>query len=311
MAPLSGSLAQIAWAEEIRKSRYAQAQLLYDLSAPGVSREIAKAYLEQLPIHTSARWWIETRHLPIKSFLLAAAEPRFQPPHVLPPPASEAAQAVLAGSTLAPDRVKGPTAEVSVATGRVRVLLAEFDEAANKLLKASSFRWDAPAWVCDVPDDTTADRAVEIGVRLLSSGCPVRIFDDALRERMANQDYKPAPTRRVGVSTSDKHPVKFRLSWGLDPNPADCRSRARALHGAKVFDDAAYVSASHFEDIEDFSRRNGFTIMPEAQALIDAQRQRLLGTPRVKAKPKLPESLPPQPERPAATGAIDDDLRDD
>ena len=312
LPPLIGSERQVEWAASIRDARMCHAALLCDMSlARGSSRQQAQEYLKSLPVRTSAHWWIETRNLPIKAFLIAAFESPIQPPFVLPPSPSKAALAVLADATLAPTKVRGPVAEISLASAKVRVLLAEFDKDANSVLKRSGCRWDAPEWVMDAPVDIAVHRAVEIAVRLLAQGCPVRIFDDALRQRVMSNDYEPQPQRRVDVSTSEKYARKFRLTWALDKDARQCMWAARALHGAKVFDDAAYVSASHFEDIEDFARRNGFAITPEAQALIDAERQKLLGAVQVKARPKAGPALPPKPARAPATGAIDDALRDD
>jgi len=309
---LLGSERQVAWATSIRDARMYQAALLVDMgSVRGVSRQQAREYLKSLPITTSAHWWIETRNLPLKAFMLVASEPRIHPPYVLPPAPAEAARSALAESTLAPAKVHGPVAEVSLAVAQVRVMLIEFDKDANSVLKRSGFRWDDPAWVREVTDDVAAHRAAEIAVRLLAHGCPVRIFDETLRQRATENDYEPEPPRRVEVSASENYARKFRLTWSLDKDARQCMWAARDLRGAKVFDDAAYVSASHFEDIEDFARRNGFAITPQAQALIDAERQKLLGAVQVKARPKAGPALPPKPVLAPITGDIDADLRDE
>ena len=309
---LRGSERQVAWATDIRDARMYHASLLFSTeSVCGVTCRQVREYLKSLPSPASARWWIETRHLPLKAFLLAASDLRVHPPHVLPPALTEAARAALAEATLAPAKVRGPAAEISLAAGQVRVALSEFDKDVNEVLKRSGYRWDDPAWVRDALADVAAHRATEIAVRLLAHGCPVRVFDDALRQRAVDSDYEPEPQRRVDVSTSEKYARKFRLTWSFDKDALQCMWAARALHGAKVFDDAAYVGASHFEDIEDFARRHGFAITPEAQALIDAERQKLLGALQVKARPKAGPALPPKPVLAPATGAIDDALRDD
>ncbi len=310
---LIGSDRQVEWATSIRASRLCHASLLFGNtgSVRGVTRKQVLDYMRSLPSPRTAHWWIETRHLPFKAFLLAASNLSIHPPYVMPPAIPDVARAALAEATLAPPKVRGAAAEISLAVGHVRVVLSEFDQDVNKVLKRSGFRWDAPAWVRGVVDDVAAHRAVEIAVRLLAYGCPVRIFDEALRLRVVSNDYEPESPRRVEVSTGEKYARAFRLTWALDKHAQQCMWAARALHGAKVFDDAAYVSASHFEDIEDFARRNGFTITPQAQALIDAERQKLLGAAQVKARPKAGPALPPKPARAPATGAIDDALRDD
>jgi hypothetical protein len=132
-----------------------------------------------------------------------------------------------------------------------------------------------------------------------------------LRQRVVENDYEPESPRRVEVSTSKKYSTKFHLVWALDGNPAQCKKAASQLRGAKVFDDGAYVSAGHFEDILDFADQNGFAITPEAQSLIDAEKQKLAGAVKVAAQPEVTEGAPPKPALAAATGEIDAELLDD
>lgn len=309
---LIGSLKQIEWAERIRASRIAYAELLIDDSGfLGVTRQQAKAHLIALSGIAAAHWWIETRALTLKRFMLAAGDEGATRLHVTPRESDHAAQAVLAASTLAPIKVHGPVAEISLRTDKVRVVLIEFDQPTNAVLKRSGYRWDDPAWTRQVLGGAAEDLAIEIAVRLLAHGCPVRIFEEALRKRAGESDYMPEPARRVEVSSSEKYGTKFRLVWALDPDPRACKGLVARLSGAKVFDDAAYVSASHFEDIEDFAGRHGFTITQQAQMLIDDERRKLSGAVKIKPNPKTAPGLPAEPALAVATGEIDAALRDD
>ena len=319
---LTGSEKQVPWATEIRATRMLVAKsgrVLF--GALLASREQSEELLRCLQSIRRAHWWIETRTLGHGQFLLAALDEGFKARYVTPPmdnttthalqAAAVLAAAVLTEALLAPAKTRGPVAEVSLAAGKVRVVLIEFDEATNTLLKRCGYRWEAPAWVRQAVDDVAGHRAVEIAVRLLAHGCPVRIFDEALRQRVVDQDYDPESPRRVEVPTSKKYSTKFHLVWALDGNPAQCKKAASQLRGAKVFDDGAYVSAGHFEDILDFADQNGFAITPEAQSLIDAEKQELAGAVKVVAQPKATEGAPPKPALAAATGEIDAELLDD
>lgn len=312
LAPLTGSKAQVSWATDIRTSRLNIAKsgsLL--LGTPSASREQSGEFLKCLRSISRAHWWIETRTLGQGPFMQAALDEGLKARYVAPPKDNVTAHAVLDEAMLAPDKVHGPIAEVSLAVGKVRVVLMEFDENTNTLLKRCGYRWDAPAWTRLATDDVAEHRAIEIAVRLLAHGCPVRIFDDALRQRAVANDYEPEPPRRVEVSTSEKYRTKFHLVWSLDGNPAQCKKAATQLRGAKVFDDGAYVSASHFEDIQDFAGQNGFIITPEAQSLIDIEKQKLSGAIKVAAHPKAAAVIPLKPALAPANGEIDADLLDD
>ena len=309
---LTGSDKQVSWATEIRASRINIAKyyptLLGTLST---SREQSGEFLKCLQSIRRAHWWIETRTLGRGQFMVAVFDEGLKAQYVTPPKDNATAHAVLDDALLAPTKTRGPIAEISLATGKVRVVLIEFDEATNTVLKRSGYRWDAPAWTRLAVDDVAGHRAVEIAVRLIAHGCPVRIFDEALRQRVVENDYEPESPRRVEVSTSAKYSTKFHLVWALDGHPALCKKAASQLRGAKVFDDGAYVSASHFEDIQDFAGQNGFTITPEAQTLIDAEKGKLAGSVKVAARPKAVPEITPKPVLAPANGEIDAELLDD
>jgi hypothetical protein len=309
---LAGSDKQVAWASKIRASRIGDAELEATLFwKSSASRKQAEEFLEYLRSITRAHWWIETRTLGRSPFMLAALDEGIKARYVTPPQSNEAAHAVLAEALLAPSKTRGPIAEVSLATGKVRVVLIEFDEDTNTLLKRCGYRWDDPAWTRQSTDDVAGHRAVEIAVRLLAHGCPVRIFNEALRQRIIENDYEPESPRRVEVSTSEKYSTKFHLVWALDAEPCECKRLAGQLRGAKVFVDGAYVGAGHFEDIQDFASQNSFAITPEAQSLIDAEKQKLSGAIKVAAHPKAVSGIPPKSALATANGEVDAELLDD
>ncbi len=309
---LTGSDKQVAWATEIRTARLNIATL--DLAIPGeeppTSRAPQDEFLRCLQSICRAHWWIETRTLGRDPFILAAFDEGIKARYVTPPKDNATAHAVLDEALLAPSRVRGPIAEVSLTTGKVRVVLIEFDEDTNTLLKRCGYRWAAPAWTRPVAEDVSEHRAIEIAVRLLAHGCPVRIFDEALRQRTVENAYEPESPRRVEVSTSAKYSTKFHLVWALDEKPSQCKKAAQQLRGAKVFDDGAYVTASHFEEIQDFASQNGFTITQEAQSLIDVEKGKLAGSVKVAAHPKAVSEITPKPVLAPANGEIDAELLD-
>jgi hypothetical protein len=312
MPALVGSEKQLSWATDIRAARltllsFASEQQVLPVEVSTQAEELRNCLFSIRKAH----WWIETRTLGRVQFWLAALDEGFLAQHVTPPKDNATEHAVLDEALLAPSRVRGPIAEVSLTTGKVRVVLIEFDENTNTLLKRCGYRWEAPAWVRQAAEDVVENRAIEIAVRLLAHGCPARIFDEALRQRVVDNDYEPESPRRVEVSTSEKYSTKFHLVWALDGNPAQCKKSASLLRGAKVFDDGAYVTASHFEEIQDFASQNGFTLTPDAQSLLDAEKGKLAGSVRVVARPKAVPGSTPEPALAPAKGEIDAELLDD
>ena len=145
---LTGSDKQVAWASKIRTSRMNVAKsdgILFGILP--TTREQSGEFLKCLRSIRRAHWWIETRTLGRGPFMLDAFDEGLKARYVTPPKDNATAHAVLAEALLAPAKTRGPIAEVSMATGKVRVVLIEFDENTNTLLKRCGYRWDAPAWV--------------------------------------------------------------------------------------------------------------------------------------------------------------------
>lgn len=309
---LSGTRKQIPWAEKIRAARLRFIWVdRLAFSSRIASEEESSEIIKFLRNISSAHWWIETRMLDRDNFLRAAIDACFKARYAIPDEDDTMATAVLDEALLAPSKIRGPIAEVSLAVKKVRVVLIEFNEDTNTLLKKYGFRWEAPAWTRQVSDDLAGHRAVEIALQLLAHGCPVRIFDEALRLRTVNHDYEPESPRSVEVSIHEKYSTKFHLVWSRDEKPEQCQKAAKQLRGAKVFDDGAYVALCHFEEIQDFAIQNGFTITPEAQSLMDNEKGKLSGAVKVAARPKAGVVTAHKPELAPANGEIDAELLDD
>ncbi|AEM48117.1 hypothetical protein Acife_1997 [Acidithiobacillus ferrivorans SS3] len=303
---LTGSAKQVPWATDIRKFRIDQAR-----HNQITSRE--QDIMEFLRNIRSAHWWIETRSLPHTVFTQSALDQFAKCRYLAPPKTDMVADMALAEATLVPPALRGPVTEVSISSNTVMVLLIEFDADVNKLLKRFRFHWEAPAWVRQAWTDVVEHRAIEIAVRLLEYGCPVRIFEEALRLRVIEHDYEPEPTRRIEISRSDKYSAKFHLVWALDEDMTGCERAARQLRGAKVFNDGAYISPSHYEDVQDFADQNGFAIMPDAREMITNEQQKLVKAVKVVAKPRKKAAVAIQKKSVLApvTGMIDAELADE
>ena len=206
-------------------------------------------------------------------------------------------------------KIKGPVATVAINDGTVRVRLDRFCENTNKILKGHRFRWEKPVWMREVHDPSVIEhRAVDIALRLMRGGCPVRIRDKRLRDKIIASDYEPEPSRILDVSHREKYGTQFLLSWFSDDNMG-YDFRPRQLPGAKVFDYACFVDPLYFDSVLDFAEQHGFAITEAAAELIDKGQeirdQSLSIRPRVKNAP-----LTVIPERPQATGEIYAELAD-
>jgi len=259
-------------------------------------------------------WVTEKQEAKIRAFLKGAqlVKADYQAPVAQAPPKVVVSCEEISGNIIFPDRtVRGPEAVIVAVGCFVRVSLSRFCANTNSFLKGHRFRWSKPCWQRELADPAQAEhRAVEISLRLLRNGCPVVIKDKALQKKVITGDYEPEPSRVLDVNHHEKYGTKFLLSWFPGDN-ARCSFRPQFLPGAKVFDNAAYVDALHFDCVLDFAEQNGFVITEAAFELINRGQEIRDNTlsirPHVKTAPVA--AVKPAP-RVAATGEIDAELAD-
>ena len=192
LPPLVGSDAQVKWASDIRAGSlgWLVDQLLsidsidswftYTEGSDKAIR-VALGYVpterERLEIanalrqESSAHWWIETRHMNRMDALSAACRRAKLPRFVQASASDEDAQLVLAETTLRPEKITGPDAEIAQDDTVVRITLAEYSESTNEVIKKRGFRWSAPHWERTLETtDLAGHLAVEMAVRLMSHG---------------------------------------------------------------------------------------------------------------------------------------------
>jgi hypothetical protein len=164
---------------------------------------------------------------------------------------------------------------------------ADFDDKLAPMLKSlRGFAWKKPLWERKLTDVFTPadDQAVEIGVRLLDAGYALRITDEALKTRILNNDYQPAPQRIVSPSISEKYGKKFKLSW--DVRDKEVKKAIGLIQNVKMFLDGAYVPLLQFEAVFAIAEQFGFLFRPgvdELMAEAEAEYARSVG---VSARPK-------------------------
>jgi len=335
---LIGSEKQIDWAGDIRIERHRELSEFLDPKSPwpslwsdhfsgishyqGVSEEAARwrraeivNIARSIP---SAHWWIETRQLGLRDFLLEAFDwvrvRKINMPTL--DKLGEPENDKFMEGMIVPPNSHGAIAEIQEHQGRIRVRLSVFDEEAIDILKKHFFLWvdTRKIWErivkWDPGRDLRQDRAVEIGVLFLQNGHAVFITDKRLRERVATGDYQPEVLRRIEVSKSERWGTRFRLLWTGEKDAVTLARLVTKIRGSKVYPDAAYLPSSKFEEVEDFVEAHGFTLTDGARELI-SQERRTKSLRMVGVDPG-PASPPKEKQRiKTASGEIDASLLDD
>lgn len=300
---LVGSEKQISWAIDIRWKRLRELSEFLDpkISWPGLwndqfsgishlqGRTISErdARIRRSEIVNAARsiwsahWWIETRQLSTRDFLLEACDWARVRENAIPTinKMGEVENDKFMEGMIIPPNSHGAIAEIQENNGRILVRLSVFDEEVISILKKHSFHWEDKRGIWerivkwDSGRDLRQDRAVEVGVCCLQSGHAVFIAEKALRERVAIGDYQPEVFRRIEVGKSERWGLRFRLVWSGEKDSSTLARLVTKIRGTKVYPDAAYAPSSRFEEVEDFAETHGFTLTDEAKGLISQERR--------------------------------------
>lgn len=322
LPPLSGSAAQIAWAESLRAAVLAtfdrarqgtlgsleRAAQIGDLD---LADPLLPAALDRLRAQERADWWLDRRDCTLRRLLIEQAE--LITAAARTPPAQRAqADAILAAATVRPAaEVTSSLTCIEIAGTTITLRQPEKRDDFRTLAKALGYRWQLAAWRRTITDRSgpLADRVAEIGHTLLDAGFPIRLLDDTLRARAIAGDWTPEHQRWITYLVSGPGAGRLYLSWG---RADDCYHAARALPGARYDAPGISVPASSFESIDDFALAQGFRFSARARATLDAARdayeQALIVTP---AQPPSVATDPPPGSLPPVTDAIDPALLDD
>lgn len=157
------------------------------------------------------------------------------------------------------------------------------DDNFRELVKALGYRWNANSGVWDMTiglkTGTAAERAAELGNKLLNAGFAIRIQDAETLRNAIEGNYEPMTHRWIAKLDED-----FFITWAYDDSFYD---QARRLPGAKYKKPGMRVPAREYDAILDFARAYGFRMTPGALELLnEMQSKSTVVTP---AAPKAPE----------------------
>lgn len=189
------------------------------------------------------------------------------PPGAVTPTAAPAAVAVRP-----PKPVSETLAWIGINGLDISVYFPEKNEAFKDVVKALGYHWNSPRWSRQLTErsGSPAERAAELGHRLLADGFCVVIADPAIRGAAIRGEYAPEQRRWVLAIAKGEYAGWLALTWPYGENLFD---RAMEITGAKYDKPHVVVPSDHFDQVEDFARLFGFQISEKAQAVIDAAKQ--------------------------------------
>lgn len=294
--PLVGTSAQVQWAKEIQEKffeilRESEASLLAKYAGGDI--ELHAMALNVLNHKRQAKYWIENRFLSASDhYKRALKNKEDEPLNVLTLArlsAHKERTSYIEQITLLPENGKKTMlVDVSIEDKIVKLKSHVFDESFNKLVKAYGYTWDQPFWVKQVlPIVTPLDSAATIITELLRAKIACIVPDDALRETVSANTYKPEPGRVLTAILNKKEVFEFRLNWipGFELGWDDKRFISN-IKGAHIFEDrVAFVPDQHYAEIMELCEKAEFYISQEAKDLAEAMKSSCLGGKRVKKSP--------------------------
>ena len=267
---LIGSAKQVRWATSIREAELGR-------MADDFTRRLKICYPESWAIamaaidrlastKTKASWWIDNKDY-IRTPLLDIIRDMKENPQNRSASVEEPKQADEV--TIAKPEAQSHDGFVDIKASDSRVSAAyRKDEDFREVVKKLGYRWDGAEWglKIDFSTGSSAERAAELGNKLLNAGFAIRIQDaDTLRNAIEGT-YEPMCRRWISKSAKTGN---FIISWGRDD---DFYQAAKKLPGAKYVSPSVQVPVREWESVLDFAHANGFRISPGAQATVDEMR---------------------------------------
>lgn len=326
---LTGSEKQVAWANTLRQKWIAETEKWIDYSESRLERGrfqdnyedaemlrkaiagMKKAMETRLLAETSARFWIDNRDEVVSKFLTKAGEKALQEPIVEVPQAVQ--QQALEEMVIRPSEpVATLVTDIRIKATVVSAKLPEKDEDFRKIVKDLRLEWKDGKWQRDISSETKGtpmDRAVELGIKLLAAGFPIRVYQDDLQQQILSGTYEPECDRWILI-----YEKGFRIWWNREEG--DFYNEAKRLPGSRWISDkrSMYVPAEAFRDLQGFAEKYQFKFTTKAQEKLaeaaQAFESAMIAEVKVPKKEKLPQPGSVPEKLVVEEGTVDEELLD-
>lgn len=272
---LEGTEKQVVWAITLRQKLIDKFDKItdedirmYQYRLKGLGRvEIMKIKDFILKNRVKASYYIDNRHENLIDIILLEKEEALREPEE-----KEFEEKMKLENTVFPEeKITNKPAEIKVFENKITVEF-EKNDTFRKIVKSLKYTWNGNEWERDINErtGTSEDRAAELGNKLLNAGIPICVFDENVRKKSVEGDFKQECTRWILWSPSKE---KLVISWeGYDPS---LYKKAKSLPGAKYSRPDVLVSIAHFNEVEEFAELFGFEFSKKAKESIEAYKREI------------------------------------
>jgi len=263
---LTGSEKQVAWANTLRLEMIEKMQRVLLRIKPEKQPEFARA-IDYMAINkTKASWWIDNRFTYGVDLLVKMAD---EMPTEAEIEDQKAENDIYTESAVFPEGCKFDVpAKITVKETEVSTIF-EKNEKFREVVKSLGYEWSGTNWVKEIREatGTAAERAAELGNKLLNAGFPISILDEEIRKNAINAVYEPEHTRWIYRCANGKYEDWFAITWEEDNEKL--YQDARHITGSRWSKPSVVVKPEYFTQVEDFANLYGFRFTQAAQKLLD------------------------------------------
>jgi hypothetical protein len=278
---LVGTEKQIAWAETLRIEKFMDIEAAVErLKDKKEHRQILMA-VGKISNETSAKRWIEWRYdqaewiiADVLKAMKAAPTDEQKQQKIAEQQKAEAIQRVaLVEATIRPkSAISEMAAEIHITNTIVSVAFSEKRDDFREIVKPMGYTWHEGQWQRIIGNfaGNVTDRAVELGHTLLSHGFLVRVFDEALREKIIAGTFESEQTRWITKRVNGAYAGWLAIQWSRNE---DYYRAARKLKNSKYSSPHVVVPPAQFEQVLDFAQMYDFRLSQAAQEAIQQAKE--------------------------------------
>lgn len=270
---LIGTPKQIEWAITLRfKCLDFLAKCQVD---PRFNTEVVNTIISMVSGKQKASWWIDNHQsfeeeCGLRQYVRNNAE---KIKAAMEAPSEDAAAKESAMVIVEPsEKAHGGVVEIAAAENRVSARY-EKDDDFRELVKNLGYRWslEGREWYKDInyKTGTAAERAAELGNKLLNAGFSVSIADEDVRNAAIEGKYEPQTYRWIASVVSGKYAGMLKISWD---RADDFERKAIAIPGARHDKYDVVVPIDRWQEVEDFASMHDFKFSPGAKKAIEQKK---------------------------------------
>ena len=292
---LKGTEKQVAWANTLRQKMIdaVEEKLKYIEERHG-NPELANGILNFILTNkTNASWYIDNRHeIDDIEHLFRSIKDEYTESIKTNEKDIEdkTAEEVKAEATVRPEKslMRGAV-EINVKDDEVTAMYEKNDDF-REIVKSLGYSWDG-IWIRKITNITgsAADRAAELGSKLLNAGFPITIYDANIRQKAVNAEYEEECKRWIFRRCSGQYEGWLAIDW--EGKNDKLYTAARKIPKSRYDKGSVLAKVEYYPEVQDFAEMFSFKFTSAALKTIEAYKESTAKIETVKpaAKQETPE----------------------